>query len=86
MWITDLNYVTPRNSEFNFTNYQKNFFREAKGFSRIEWMKNQKGSFGKIFSVPFAEIPTKRGMAFTFNILEFDELMNTQTSVVKNFD
>lgn len=79
-----MGYIIPRNSMYNFTNYQKNFFKEVKGFSRIDWLKNQKGNFGKIFSVPFAETPTKRGMAFTFNILGFDQFMNNKTSVVKN--
>lgn len=63
---------------FNFTDHEKFIAAEVKALSKVAWFKNQTGSFGKISSVPFAEIVTKRSMAFTFNILDFEDLMNAE--------
>lgn len=59
--------------------HEKYIVEEAKTFSKIDWFKSQNASFGKVFSVPFAEILTGRSVGFTFNILDFDELLNNQT-------
>lgn len=68
----------------NFTDHEKFIVEEIKSaFSTAFWFKKQNGSFG-VSSVPFAEMLTKRGMAFTFNILDFDKLINMQMYVVRN--
>lgn len=68
-----------KTSEYSKVDHEKYIVKEAKLFSRIEWFKNQNASFGKVFSVPFTEILTVRSVGFTFNILDFDDLMNNQT-------
>lgn len=65
-------------SYINLTDHEKYLVEEMKSFSKVEWFKKSKGSFGKLFSVPFAETFTEKGVAFTFNILDFDELMNSE--------
>lgn len=62
----------------NFTDHEKYLVEEIKSFSKVEWFKKSKGSFGKRFNVPFAETLTAKGVAFTFNLLDFNELLNSQ--------
>lgn len=62
----------------NFTDHEKYIVQEVKRFSTAEWFRQQKGSFASIFAVPFTEILTNRGVAFTFNILNFDEIITNQ--------
>lgn len=78
--ITDSHfyYAYTARSLLNYTNHEKYIVEEVKKFSKTESFRNNSGSFGKLKSVPFAETLTKRSVAFTFNILDFDELLNTQ--------
>lgn len=62
----------------NYTDHEKLIVEEIKHFSKSEWFKSNKGSFGKFSSVPFAETLTKRGFAFSFNILDDEDLINPQ--------
>lgn len=64
---------------FNFTGHEKYIVKEAKKLSKIDWFRSSTGSFGEFYSIPFAEMLTKRGMAFSFNILAFDDLLNKKT-------
>lgn len=63
----------------NRTEHEKFVVEEIKRFSKAEWFRRQKATFGKMTTVQFSETLTKRGSAFTFNALEFDDLMNKQT-------
>lgn len=62
---------------FNLTGHERHIVEKMKMYSQLEWFKNQDGSFGKSYSVPFAEILTTRCFGFTFNILAFEDLFNT---------
>jgi len=46
-----------------------------KGVSQTEWFKVQQASWNDKYSVPFAEIQTKRGMGWTFNMLDAEDLL-----------
>lgn len=72
------NFLYPYKNHLNFTGHEKFIIEEIKRFSKVDWFKNQKGSFGKHFSVPFAETITKRGVAFTFNVMNFDQLLEKE--------
>jgi len=45
------------------------------GMSQSEWFKVQQASWNGKYSVPFAEIQTKRGMGWTFNMLDAEDLL-----------
>lgn len=60
----------------NFTGHEKDIVSAIKTISRIDWMRNQTGSFREIFDVPFSEILTSRGYGFSFNIMEARDLLN----------
>lgn len=78
-FIIDIAYYSNFPEYFNYTSgYEKFMVKAMKQFSKPEWLRNQKGSFGKYFSVPFAEILTDRGFAFTFNIMDFQKLLNSE--------
>lgn len=77
--ITEKESLTPFLKVINYTDHEEFIVDEMKSFSSVEWFKKQKGSFGKYFNAPFAEMLTERGFAFTFNVLSFDKLMNTRT-------
>lgn len=62
----------------NRTDHEKYLVEEVKKFSKVDWFRNQNGSFGKYFSAPFAETLTSRAIAFAFNLLDFDEMFDTQ--------
>ena len=49
----------------------------AKNYTRNSWFKEQYGSWNSEFSVPFAEILTRRGYAFAFNVINSSDLYNT---------
>lgn len=69
----------PYKEYLNFTDHEKHIVEEVKKLSKVDWFRSNEGSFANFASVPFAEILTVRGVAFTFNILDFDELLNSQT-------
>lgn len=62
----------------NYTDHEKFIVEEIKHFSKTEWFASNKGNFGKKFSALFAETLTKRGVAFSFNILDFEDLISPQ--------
>lgn len=63
----------------NYTDHEKYIVGEIRQLSKSEWFKRQTGRFGKMFSAPFAETLTNAGVGFTFNTLNDDELLNTET-------
>lgn len=44
--------------------------------SKLEWFLNQEITINGRYSPVFAEIPTERGIGFTFNLLDAEELLN----------
>ena len=44
--------------------------------SQIIWFREQFSSFNDKYQPEFAEIRTSRGMGFTFNMIEADEMFN----------
>lgn len=78
-WIIGGIYHRPYRNFMNYTDHEKHIVYEIKELSKVKWFRTHKGSFGKLYRVPFAEMLTKRGMAFAFNILDFDVLLNSET-------
>lgn len=77
--ITNANYYIPFRKYLNYTDHEKYIVEEIKKFSKIEWFRKSNGTFAKYFSAPFAETLAVRGAAFTFNIMDFDELLDKKT-------
>lgn len=69
-------YEIPFEMHLNYTDHEKYIAEEIKAFSKFEWFRQQKGSFGKYYSAPFAEILMVRGLGFTFNIMDSEEMLN----------
>jgi hypothetical protein len=44
--------------------------------SKLNWFRDQKFSLNGKYDPVFAEIPTHLGMAYTFNLLDADDLLN----------
>lgn len=44
---------------FNYTDHEKNIVEDMKALYKVDWFKNQTGSFGDFSSGPFAETLTK---------------------------
>lgn len=76
--IMDSNYHDNFEEHYNYTDHEKYIVEEIKGLSKADWFRKQKGSFETHFSAPFAETMTGRGLAFTFNIWDFGDLMNSE--------
>lgn len=72
-------YYRPFAYSLNYTDHDKHIVEEIKSLSKVYWFKAQTASFGKFSSAPFAEVLTVRGAAFSFNILNFSDLLNTKT-------
>lgn len=81
--LTSQNFLQGYKHVADYTDYEKYIVDEIRKFSQIGWFRNQTGNFGSIYSAPFSEILSKRSMAFTFNIMDFDQLMNKQTYVTQ---
>lgn len=77
--ITNSLYFYPFMKSLNITDHERFIVEEIKSFSKVEWFRKHKGSFGKFSNAPFAEILTIRGAAFSFNLLDFDEMLNEET-------
>lgn len=76
--LIDAPYLSPFVEYLNHTDYEKYIVEEIKALSKVKWFRNQNGSFGKSYNAPFAETLTSKGVAFTFNLLNSDDLINTQ--------
>lgn len=64
---------------FKALNYEKEAFQEMFGLSKAAWFKkNHNGSFGRFYSVPFAENWMEEAFAYTFNVLDSGELLNAE--------
>lgn len=59
--------------EFDFT---KGIMFHMKNISLKSWFETQTASWDQKFSPEFSEIFTRRGMAFSFNMIEAPELLN----------
>ena len=46
--------------------------------SEIQWFQQQFSAFNGKFRPVFAEIQTQRGMGFSFNLIDDDELLNVE--------
>ena len=44
--------------------------------SQVGWFRDQLSSFNGKYQPEFAEIRTSRGMGFTFNMIDADEMFN----------
>lgn len=77
--ISDAPFEQPFFNYLNFTDHEKHIVDEIRKLSQVEWFKNNVGRFGKDYSVPFAKTLTKRGVAFTFNMINFEELLSKKT-------
>jgi hypothetical protein len=53
----------------------ENFSRKIKKYYQDEWFMNQTASWNKDYKPIFAETLTKRGYAFTFNMLPDFQLL-----------
>lgn len=58
--------------------YKSHIVQEMKYFSKVGWFERQNGSFGEIYSAPFAEVLTLRGFGFSFNLMDFDDLLTPE--------
>lgn len=55
------------------------YFSDAiKSSSEVLWFQDQFSSFNENFQPSFAEIRTQRGMGFSFNLIEANELLNVE--------
>lgn len=77
--LTATFYDMPFARHLNYTDHEKYIVDEIRSFSKVDWFKENNGNFGKYFRAPFAETLTKRGVAFSFNLMDFEELLNSQT-------
>lgn len=44
--------------------------------SEVQWFKDQFSIFNGNFQPFFAEVQTQRGMGFSFNLMDFNDLLN----------
>lgn len=63
---------------YGYDNYDlRPYFVDAiKANSKVKWFSDQKFSINGHFQPVFAEILTKKGAAFTFNMLDAEKLFN----------
>ena len=47
-----------------------------KHYPKFDWFREQFSSFNGKYQPEFAEIRTSRGMGFTFNMIDADEMFN----------
>lgn len=46
--------------------------------SEIRWFKDQFSTFNGNFQPIFSEVQTQHGMGFSFNLMDFNELLNAE--------
>lgn len=49
--------------------YLDTIIDSLKSESKADWLQNQQGQWNEMFQVPFAEVLTSRGFAFSFNLM-----------------
>lgn len=74
--IRDMDFLVPYNNVINYTDHEKYIVDEIRDLSKFEWFSKQSGIFGKFSSARFSEVLTEKGMAFTFNVMDCNEMMN----------
>jgi hypothetical protein len=62
----------------NLTGVMTDVVNAIYNLSKIEWFKNQSGSWLNMYNPIFAEILLKHGKAFSFNTKRFEEIYNAE--------
>jgi hypothetical protein len=56
--------------------FRPHLINAIKSLTNATWFRNQKFSINGEFQPIFTTIPTRKGLAYTFNLLDADELFN----------
>lgn len=84
----DLDYAFLYPVNYNFSGYQHLIVPTLKNFSKVEWLEEQQGQWTEKYQVPLAHILTSRGFAFSFNIMNSNDIFRTDQysliSIIKN--
>lgn len=56
------------------TDYEHKIVPLIRTRSKIDWFRNQTGSWNDLYQVPFAEVLTSRGFGFAFNVMNSSDI------------
>lgn len=75
--LKDTRVFYENNLKFSYAVIQHNLYALGEA-SRLDWFRNQTFTINGEYQPIFAEVPTYTQMAYSFNLIDYEELINIE--------